>query len=48
MINGVLLLVGAELRTGGRPLTAPKRERFVHNATLEAIDFVAGRARDDA
>lgn len=35
-------LVGA-----ARFLAAPKRERFVHNATLEAIDFVKGRARDE-
>jgi len=35
-------LVGA-----ARFLAAPKRERFVHNATLEALDFVAGRARDE-
>lgn len=31
----------------GRFLASPKRERFVYNATLEAIDFTAGRARGD-
>jgi nitrite reductase/ring-hydroxylating ferredoxin subunit len=31
----------------GRFLASPKRERFVYNATLEAIDFAAGRARGD-
>jgi len=35
-------LVGA-----ARFLAAPKRERFVHNATLEALDFVQGRARGE-
>ena len=35
-------LIGA-----ARFLAAPKRERFVHNATLEAVDFVKGRARDE-
>lgn len=35
-------LIGA-----ARFLAAPKRERFVHNSTLEAIDFVKGRARDE-
>jgi hypothetical protein len=32
----------------GRFLASPKRERFVFNATLEAIDFTRGRARGDA
>lgn len=32
----------------GRFLASPKRERFVYNATLEAIDFVRGRARGDS
>ena len=31
----------------GRFLASPKRERFVYNATLEAIDFTAGRARGE-
>ena len=35
-------LVGA-----ARFLAAPKRERFVYASTLEAIDFVKGRARDE-
>jgi hypothetical protein len=32
----------------GRFLGSPKRERFVYNATLEAIDFVKGRAKGDS
>ena len=32
----------------GRFLASPKRERFVFNATLEAIDFTKGRARGDS
>lgn len=32
----------------GRFLASPKRERFVYNATLEAIDFVKGRAKGDS
>lgn len=31
----------------GRFLASPKRERFVFNATLEAIDFTRGRARGE-
>ncbi len=31
----------------GRFLASPKRERFVFNATLEAIDFTKGRGRGD-
>ena len=31
----------------GRFLASPKRERFVYNATLEAIDFTKGRSRSD-
>jgi nitrite reductase/ring-hydroxylating ferredoxin subunit len=46
----------AESRLGGRAplaaaarfLAAPKRERFVYQATLEAIDFIQGRAKGDA
>ena len=45
----------AESRAGGRAplaaaarfLAAPKRERFVYQATLEAIDFIHGRAKGD-
>ena len=45
----------AESRAGGRPplaaaarfLAAPKRERFVYQATLDAIDFIQGRAKGD-
>jgi nitrite reductase/ring-hydroxylating ferredoxin subunit len=45
----------AESRTGGRAplaaaarfLAAPKRERFVYQATLDAIDFIQGRAKGD-
>ena len=32
----------------GRFLASPKRERFVFNATLEAIDFTKGRSRGDS
>ena len=35
------------LVAAGRFLASPKRERFVYNATLEAIDFTKGRARGD-
>jgi hypothetical protein len=46
----------AESRAGGRAplaaaarfLAAPKRERFVYQATLDAIDFIQGRAKGDA
>ena len=31
----------------GRFLASPKRERFVYNATLEAMDFAKGRAKGD-
>ena len=31
----------------GRFLASPKRERFVYNATLEAIDFTRGRSRGE-
>jgi nitrite reductase/ring-hydroxylating ferredoxin subunit len=31
----------------GRFLASPKRERFVYNATLEAIDFTKGRSRGE-
>jgi len=45
----------AESRAGGRAplaaaarfLAAPKRERFVYQATLDAIDFIQGRAKGD-
>ena len=45
----------AESRVGGRAplaaaarfLAAPKRERFVYQATLDAIDFIQGRAKGD-
>jgi hypothetical protein len=30
-----------------RFLAAPKRERFVYQATLDAIDFIQGRAKGD-
>ena len=38
----------APLVAAGRFLASPKRERFVYNATLEAIDFVQGRAKGDS
>jgi nitrite reductase/ring-hydroxylating ferredoxin subunit len=45
----------AESRQAGRPplaaaarfLAAPKRERFVYQATLDAIDFIQGRAKGE-
>ncbi len=37
----------APLAAAGRFLAAPKRERWVYRATLEAIDFVKGRAKGD-
>jgi hypothetical protein len=37
----------APMVAAGRFMASPKRERFVYNATLEAIDFTAGRARGD-
>ncbi len=37
----------APLAAVGRFLAAPKRERWVYRATLEAIDFVKGRAKGD-
>ncbi|MGB8362335.1 MAG: Rieske 2Fe-2S domain-containing protein [Acidimicrobiia bacterium] len=37
----------APLAAAARFLASPKRERFVYNATLEAIDFTRGRARGD-
>jgi hypothetical protein len=36
------------LAAAARFLAAPKRERFVYQATLEAIDFIQGRAKGDA
>ena len=35
------------MMAAGRLLASPKRERFVFNATLEAIDFTQGRARGE-
>jgi hypothetical protein len=35
------------LAAAGRFLAAPKRERFVYQSTLDAIDFIAGRAKGD-
>lgn len=37
----------APMVAAGRFLASPKRERFVYNATLEAIDFTAGRTRSE-
>ena len=37
----------APLAAAARFLAAPKRERFVYQATLEAIDFIHGRAKGD-
>lgn len=37
----------APIAAAARFLASPKRERFVYNATLEAIAFVQGRAKGD-
>jgi nitrite reductase/ring-hydroxylating ferredoxin subunit len=37
----------APLTAAARFLAAPKRERFVYQATLDAIDFIQGRAKGD-
>jgi hypothetical protein len=37
----------APLAAAARFLAAPKRERFVYQATLDAIDFIQGRAKED-
>jgi hypothetical protein len=37
----------APLAAAARFLAAPKRERFVYQATLDAIDFIQGRAKGD-
>jgi hypothetical protein len=37
----------APLATAARFLASPKRERFVYQATLEAVAFVQGRAKGD-
>jgi nitrite reductase/ring-hydroxylating ferredoxin subunit len=37
----------APLAAVGRFLAAPKRERFVYRSTLDAIDFIQGRAKGD-
>ena len=37
----------APLAAAARFLAAPKRERFVYQATLEAIDFIQGRSKGD-
>jgi hypothetical protein len=36
------------LAAAARFLAAPKRERFVYQATLDAIDFIQGRAKGDS
>lgn len=37
----------APVAAAARFLAAPKRERFVYQSTLDAIDFIAGRAKGD-
>ena len=37
----------APITAVGRFLASPKRERFVYRATLEALDFVAGRSKGE-
>ncbi|MFQ5967038.1 MAG: hypothetical protein ACE5MI_05440 [Acidimicrobiia bacterium] len=47
IVESKVLADRSPLIAAGRFLASPKRERFVYNATLEAIDFVQGRARGD-
>lgn len=48
IVESQLLGTREPLIAAGRFLASPKRERFVYNATLEAIDFTKGRAKGDA
>lgn len=47
MVESKVLGARLPLVAAGRFLASPKRERFVYNATLEAIDFTRGRAKGD-
>ncbi len=47
IVESEVLGTRAPMIAAGRFLASPKRERFVYNATLEAIDFTKGRARGD-
>lgn len=48
IVESEILQTREPMMAAGRFLASPKRERFVFNATLEAIDFTKGRARGDA
>ncbi|MGB7859219.1 MAG: Rieske 2Fe-2S domain-containing protein [Acidimicrobiia bacterium] len=48
IVESEILQTREPMMAAGRFLASPKRERFVFNATLEAIDFTRGRARGDA
>ncbi len=47
IVESEILETREPMIAAGRFLASPKRERFVFNATLEAIDFTKGRARGD-
>ena len=47
IVESEILGTREPLMAAGRFLASPKRERFVFNATLEAIDFTKGRSRGD-
>ncbi len=47
IVESEILNERSPMVAAGRFMASPKRERFVYNATLEAIDFAAGRARGD-
>lgn len=47
IVESELLGDRTPLEAAGRFLASPKRERWVYNATLEAIDFVQGRSKGD-
>lgn len=48
MVESDVLEDRSPIMAVGRFLASPKRERFVYNATLDAIDFVRGRAKGDS
>lgn len=45
IVESEVLATRDPMIAAGRFLASPKRERFVFNATLEAIEFTQGRAR---
>ena len=48
IVESEILGTREPMMAAGRFLASPKRERFVFNATLEAIEFTKGRARGEA